>query len=87
MTTKTAAELIAAELTNILTPARLAAYASDESWNDSLGSNLDIVTIVAAQLGDDYDASAWEDAMDLIRGAAALAANERTIAGLEKEAL
>lgn len=65
----TAAQAIATELRAICTEEQIARYRAnmdDESGGyDSLRNHESLVRI---RLGGDYDASAWDDAMEILRG-------------------
>lgn len=60
----TAAEKIADQLIAICTTEALREYANDASGAESLRQH---ESLVRTRLGGDYDASAWDEAMDRIR--------------------
>jgi len=62
--TSESAERIARALATICTEERLREYAADEYGHDEL---LQYESLVRIRLGADYDDSAWDAAMDIIR--------------------
>lgn len=58
------AALIADDLAEVVAAETLAAYVADETGNDSLSQ---YESLVRTRLGGAYDASAWDDAMEILR--------------------